>query len=218
LDGTLVDSGHQITRAWGRILTTLGRTPLPQDAVEAMVGDGAEKLVERGLAATGGPPVTPSFGDIVDSYAKALAIEPISEADLYPGVMATLRLFADTGLAMAVCTNKPIAAAETALRMTGILPFFDLVVGDGSAPSLKPDSAPVKTILDKLGYRPDQAIMIGDHENDVKAARGAGVQPILVSYGYPNRNAAELGVTMIDRFDALPAALQRNAQATMQAL
>ncbi|MEM8587270.1 MAG: HAD-IA family hydrolase [Pseudomonadota bacterium] len=204
LDGTLVNTGPQIARAWGRILTELGREPLPRDAVERMVGDGAAKLVERGLAATGGQPMEPSFEAIVERYAATLAAEPIDAGDLYTGVAETLRQLADAGHAMAVCTNKPAAAAETALEMTGIRHFFDPVVGGGSAPALKPDPAPVRAILDHHGREPRQAVMIGDHENDVRAAFAADVPAILVTYGYAKPAQDTFGAHAIDSFGALP--------------
>ena len=207
LDGTLVNTGPQIALAWGRILTELGRQPLPQGAVERMVGDGAAKLVERGLAATGGQPMEPSFDAIVERYGAMLAAEPIDAGDLYPGVARTLRHLADAGHTMAVCTNKPAAAAETALEMTGIRRFFDPVVGGGSAPALKPDPAPVRAILDHHGCRPRQAIMIGDHENDVRAAHAADVPAILVTYGYAKPARETFGAQSVDRFDALPGAI-----------
>lgn len=207
LDGTLVNTGPQITRAWGRILTELGREPLLQDAVERMVGDGAAKLVERGLAATGGPPTEPSFEAIVERYAATLAAEPIDAGDLYPSVPETLGRFAAAGHRMAVCTNKPAKAAETALEMTGIRHFFDSVVGGGSAPALKPDPAPVRAILEHHGCRSRQAVMIGDHENDVRAAHAAGVPAILVTYGYAKPAQATFGAHSIDSFDALPGAI-----------
>ncbi|MEO1225194.1 MAG: HAD-IA family hydrolase [Pseudomonadota bacterium] len=204
LDGTLVNTGPQITRAWGRILTELGRPTLSQDAVERMVGDGAAKLVERGLAATGGQPTAPPFETIVERYGATLAAEPIDAGDLYPGVTKTLKHLADAGHGMAVCTNKPAEAAETALEMTGIRHFFDPVVGGGSAPALKPDPAPVRAILDHHGCQARQAIMIGDHENDVRAAHAADVPAILVTYGYATPAQETFGALPIDRFDALP--------------
>lgn len=214
LDGTLVNTGPQITRAWGRILTELGRQPLPQDAVERMVGDGAAKLVERGLAATGGQLTAPPFEAIVERYAAMLAAEPIDAGDLYPSVAETLSLFSAAGHGMAVCTNKPAEAAETALEMTGIRHFFDPVVGGGSAPALKPDPAPVRAILNHHGCRPRQAIMIGDHENDVRAAHAAGVPAILVTYGYAKPAQETFGAQSVDRFDALPGAIAGLAATT----
>lgn len=214
LDGTLVDTGPQIARAWGRILTELGRQPLPQDAVERMVGDGAAKLVERGLAATGGQPTAPPFETIVKRYAATLAAEQIDARDVYPGVPDTLRHFADAGFAMAVCTNKPTEAAETALEMTGLRDFFDPIVGGGSAPALKPDPAPVRAILNHHGCRPRDAVMIGDHENDVRAARAAGVPAILATYGYARPAQDTSGAHLVHRFDALPAAIAALSAAT----
>jgi phosphoglycolate phosphatase len=50
--------------------------------------------------------------------------------------------------------------------------------------------------------------MVGDSENDLLAARAAGLPCILVSFGYTPIPARELGADLvIDRMDELPAAL-----------
>ena len=51
--------------------------------------------------------------------------------------------------------------------------------------------------------------MVGDGLNDVKAARGAGMPVVAVSYGYPRMPVADLGADLvIDGFADLPAALE----------
>ena len=52
--------------------------------------------------------------------------------------------------------------------------------------------------------------MVGDSSADAEAARGASLPVVLVSFGYTETPAAELGAdAVIDRFDALPATAAR---------
>ena len=55
LDGTLVHSLFGLTLSLNRLLARLGRAPLPEAAVRRMVGEGAAKLVERAMGASGAP-------------------------------------------------------------------------------------------------------------------------------------------------------------------
>src|SRR3546814_11160033 len=54
LDGTLVDTGPDLTAALNHVLHRMGRQTVTEAAVRDMVGLGAAKLLERGLDATGG--------------------------------------------------------------------------------------------------------------------------------------------------------------------
>ena len=48
----------------------------------------------------------------------------------------------------------------------------------------KPDPLPLLHAAEKLGVKPEKALMIGDSQSDVKAARAAGFQIVCMSYGY----------------------------------
>jgi phosphoglycolate phosphatase len=53
LDGTLLDSAPDIQVAINKLLAEEGRRLLTLEEVAAMIGDGAPKLVERAMNATG---------------------------------------------------------------------------------------------------------------------------------------------------------------------
>ena len=53
LDGTLVDSAPDIRVAINKLLAEEARRPLALEELSAMIGDGAPKLVERAMNATG---------------------------------------------------------------------------------------------------------------------------------------------------------------------
>src|SRR5215475_10531946 len=53
LDGTLIDSAHDIAHALNAALGLRGLTPFSVDEVKAMIGGGVPKLAERALRARG---------------------------------------------------------------------------------------------------------------------------------------------------------------------
>ena len=53
LDGTLIDSAPDLAGALNAVLAEQGLPPLALESVRAMVGEGAVKMIERGLAAAG---------------------------------------------------------------------------------------------------------------------------------------------------------------------
>lgn len=74
---------------------------------------------------------------------------------------------------LAVVTSWDRQTAQQFLRRTDILPLFSAVVTCEDAPP-KPDPAPVKLALDRLGVQ--TAWFVGDTPHDVRAARGASAQ------------------------------------------
>ncbi len=206
LDGTLVDSVPDLAAAVNKLLAELGRAALGEARIATMVGDGVAKLVERALAASGaGPPSQAAL----DRFLAFYEAEPTRRSRLYPGVPAVLGELQAAGWGLAVCTNKPEHATRAVLGGLGLDRFFGVVLGGDSLATRKPDPAPLLAALDQLGSAPADAAMVGDHRNDVLAARAAGLPAIFARYGY---GAATLGQdepdVMIDSFAALPAALR----------
>ena len=209
LDGTLIHSLPDLVAAVNRLLAGEGRGPLDSEVVKAMVGDGADALVTRAFAAAGGlpgPDVAPFLARFLADYEPRSAETTV----VWPGVMETLAGLRDSGLALAVCTNKPSKATAEVLASLDLGRFFDLVVGADDTPALKPDPLHVTLILDRLGVRPAEAVMVGDSRNDILAARRAGVRSVALSFGYAHGPVADLGAdAVIDHFRDLPKVLRR---------
>ncbi len=202
LDGTLVDSVPDLSAALNRGLAAHGLEPLDHASVRAMVGDGARALVERGYRARGVASGKPELMSFLADYGVNAAVETRP----YPGVMATLELLRDAGWTMAVCTNKPVAPARDLLAELGLAPFFAAVGGGDSYPVRKPDPAHLLATLAEVGGVPNRTVMVGDHHNDILAAKGAGVASVWARWGYgeavTGANAEAL------EFGGLPAVLE----------
>ncbi|MBK1840219.1 phosphoglycolate phosphatase [Azospirillum sp. YIM B02556] len=185
LDGTLVDSVADLMHASNALLAELGRPPVDLPAVRSFVGDGAPKLVERVLAATGGIPAAEEAARCLSRFLSIYEADPSAHSVLYPGVAGTLDALAKSGLRLGVCTNKPMGATARLLDDLGIAGFFTAVVGGDSYPTRKPSPEPVLGLLGRLGVGPAETVFVGDNEHDVAAARAAGVaRVLLVPYGY----------------------------------
>jgi len=94
--------------------------------------------------------------------------------------------------------------------VTGLLPFFALVVGGDSVPHKKPAPDPVLQAAATLGVTPGECAVVGDTEADVQAGKAAGARSIGVTWGYGTRARLEAaGVDyLIETPDALPPLLR----------
>ena len=73
---------------------------------------------------------------------------------------------------LALITNKPEQFTQPLIDHLG-LPKFDLLVCGDTLATRKPDPAQLLYCLEKLGCRAEEAIMVGDSVNDIKAAKAA---------------------------------------------
>jgi len=206
LDGTLVDSVPDLAAAANRLLAELDRLPLATAEVAAMVGDGVGKLVERVLAARGIPtppaPLVPRFVQLYDA-------DIATRTRPYPGVVDGLAALAERGIALAVCTNKIGRSTHAVLAALDLQRYFRVVVSGDTLPQQKPDPAPLRFALDRLGVTATAAAMLGDHRNDVLAARAAGTAALFAGYGYGRASLGALEPdATIDHFADLPGVVE----------
>jgi phosphoglycolate phosphatase len=180
LDGTLVDTVPDLAAALNRLMASRGLDPFSLPETAAMVGDGVAVLTGRAFAARGTTPDDRAVADFSRDYTAHAA----DASRPFPGIPAFLREFSELGWRMAVCTNKPEAAARALLESLDLMRFMCAVGGGDSFPVRKPDPAHLLATLRLAAGDAASAVMVGDHANDVVAARGAGVKSVFVTWGY----------------------------------
>ncbi|MBI4749566.1 MAG: phosphoglycolate phosphatase [Acidobacteria bacterium] len=182
LDGTLIDSRQDLTTALNEALDQLHLPPLTIETVSQFIGDGARKLVERGLHAGLGRDATleeTKQGLILfkEAYGRHLTDSTLP----YPNVVEMLRHFQD--LPKGVVTNKPYQFTVDLLEALEMARFFSVVIGGDTLPERKPRPEPVLAALTRCQIPVSQAVMVGDSANDILAGRAAGVYTCGVTYG-----------------------------------
>ena len=181
LDGTLIDSRMDLVNSVNAMLRETNRAELPPNLIASYVGHGAPQL----MASTLGPASTE------EERKQALAIflkhygqQKLDETRPYPGVVEGLQLLADSGIAMAVLTNKPAQLSMDILNGLRLARFFQCSYGGDSFSTKKPDPSAVLNILRELEVSPEVSVMVGDSDVDIQTARNAGMIAVGVTYGF----------------------------------
>jgi phosphoglycolate phosphatase len=192
LDGTLVDSLPDITAAVNRMFAARGLPALAMAQVGPMVGDGLGPLIARAFAAQDSSPDPAAAEDYLADYEANVLVD----TRLFPGIAEAMGSLAAQGWRFAVCTNKPERAAHLLLEGLGIADRLAAIGGGDSFPARKPDPTHLLATIAAAGGEPSRSVMVGDHHNDVAAARGAGVRCVFAGWGY-GRPGMEDGADVI---------------------
>jgi phosphoglycolate phosphatase len=203
LDGTLVDTAPDLTNALNDVLERRGHPPVSAATIRSTVGHGARVMIEESVRRIGAADaIEPMLAEFLRHYDANIA----AESRPYPGAVDALEMLAARGATLAVCTNKREYLARkllTALELDG---HFRAVAGRDSFTVSKPHPGHLTQTIAQAGGLSRRALMVGDSDIDILAAKGAGVPVVLVSFGY---GAAPLDDArpdaVIDHFDQLSA-------------
>jgi phosphoglycolate phosphatase len=185
LDGTLIDSRHDLADAANALIVESGGRPLPVEAITSMVGEGAPLLVRRALKAAGvDVDVRSALARFLELYDERLLVH----TRLYDGTKDALEALAPRAT-LAILTNKPQRPTERILDGLAIASFFRWTIGGDTAHGRKPDPAGLDHLMSAAGTAPSDTVMVGDSAIDLRTARAAGTRVCLVRYGFGFRTA-----------------------------
>ena len=187
LDGTLIDSAPDLHSALDRLMAAHGRPGFTREEVWRMIGDGVAVLVQRACAARNLAPSPALVAEFLADYEAHAA----DETRPFPGIPEALAALRAEGWRLAVCTNKPERAARIILDGLGLSPDLEAVGGGDSFPVRKPHPGHPLGLLARMGGEASRAVLIGDHANDTRAARAAGIAPVFAAWGYGTPEMAE---------------------------
>ena len=186
LDGTLLDTSEGIYNAVRFTEKRMHFTPVDDATLPEYVG----------------PPTLFSYKkhyDIDDDTAKKAVVhhrkyqseQGVKEARPYDGMPDLLAMLRESGHKLGVATLKRQDITEATLAAASMLSCFDSVRGIDMAESLTKSDI-VNLVLEDLGVKPEEAVLIGDSAYDAIGAGQSGVDFIGVEYGFGFKNAQEI--------------------------
>jgi phosphoglycolate phosphatase len=196
LDGTLVDTAPDLVRALNAVLEADGFPPASLALVRALVGRGGRALLRRAYARSGTALPEPALDLRV---ARFLADYETGVAELsrpFPGAEAALDDFVDAGATCVIATNKPQRLTELLIEALSWRGRFARIVGADAASRKKPHAAHLKEAAGGAEHL-RRAVMFGDSDVDVAAARAAGVPVAVMRHGYSETPAELLGADRV---------------------
>ncbi len=197
LDGTLADTSADLLAAANACLPepVLG----PQDALTAFHGGRA--MLRLGFSRLGPwteADVDRDYPRLLAAYAEGICVDTV----LYPGVVAAVEGVRRQGYATAICTNKPEGLAVELVKRLGIADLFGALVGADTLPVRKPDPAPYRLAVERVGG--SRSMLVGDTDTDRKTGLAAGVPVALVTFGPEGRGVQRLRPeALLDHYDGL---------------
>lgn len=194
LDGTITDPGIGISNSVAYALEKFG--------IE--VNDRSE------LYRFIGPPLQDSFreyyGFSVEDSRKAVSFyreyysrTGIYENNVYDGVREMLISLKASGKKVVLATSKPELYALQILQHFELMSHFDRICGANMDGTRTKKADVITYALQAFpAAAPENAIMVGDREHDVKGASAVGIDSIGVTYGYGSKKElASAGATYI---------------------
>ena len=145
---------------------------------------------------------------LADELAATFARERRSGTVVFPDAAPTLRLLSES-YRLALVTNGAPDLQRAKLRASALGIYFEVVVVSGEVGIGKPDPHLFELVLESLGTRAADAVMVGDSlERDILGAHNAGIASVWVNRG---RGEPEGGVTVevqVASLTELPGLLQ----------
>ena len=184
MDGTLADSSRAIANAINFVRSRLGLPPMDPATIVSKINDPHLNAAEYFYETERFEPRHEEW------FAEYYSANHHKELELYEGVVELLDRLKERGCLLAIATNAYRRSTLETLKHLGIFGYFDAVASYDDVPRGKPAPDMLLKILKELKCRPEEAIFVGDGHRDRLAAEAAGIDFVLVEWGFSDHGEA----------------------------
>lgn len=184
MDGTVLDTLGDLTDSINAALRKFGFPEKSISQCAANLGNGAKVLVKKS-APEGTPQET--LDELLAYYKPYYEQHCQIKTAPYPGIMELMSALREEGVKTAIISNKPDEAVQE-LADQWFKGIVDCAVGEKSGISRKPAPDMVLDCVNKMGASLDECVYVGDTEVDIMTACNAGMDVLMVSWGFRNKD------------------------------
>lgn len=181
-DGTLMDSEARIVACIQAAFADVGQTPPSRAAARNIIGLGLGEAMAE-LWPQAGPAERER---VVDCYRRHFLETNDTPSELFDGAVELVDWLAGRGHLLAVATGKSRRGLDRVLDSTGLRSRFHATRCADETFS-KPHPQMLIELMDELGVRQEETLMVGDTEYDMQMARNAGTSALAVCHGVHER-------------------------------
>lgn len=209
LDGTLTDTLESLAFSVNETMKEIGMPQITEDQCRQFVGNGAKVLIEKTLRAAGDENLN-RFEEAFEVYGRIFDDNCTYKVKPYDGIREMLHQMKERGMKLGVLSNKPDRQTVHVVSEIFGTDTFDIVQGQKEGIPRKPDPAAALSIAGQFGISPKEAIYIGDSEVDAATGKAAGMDTILVSWGFrPKEELREAAPEwLVDRAEEIMAIIR----------
>lgn len=177
-DGTLADTQLGIVRTAQQTLRLMGMTPAPAGQIVKGIG-----LPLADTFRIGSHVSEERIDEAVRIYRSIFDEVATPSITLFDGVEQTLEQLAKQGVVMAIASSRGMKSLTMLMQHLGIDKYITNIFGEEHAKHPKPAPDLALYIMQTLGLRPEETLMVGDTIFDLEMGKAAGCHTCGVSYG-----------------------------------
>ena len=189
LDGTLLNTIDDLADAVNYVQEKYGIEKHSVDLVRQHVGNGIRNLVIRSVPQG---EENPKFEEMFACYKEYYQEHCQIKTAAYSGIMELLKSLHNKEIKMAIVSNKAHPAVVE-LNDIYFKDYIRVAIGENEAAGIQKKPAPdsVFHALELLGSKKSEAIYVGDSEVDYATAKNSGLDCVLCSWGFRDRELLE---------------------------
>lgn len=181
LDGTFADTLPDLSHALGRAMAEQNLPPVPAHVLRPVVSRGARAMARR---ACGETLDDDALDGLVAHFLSFYGAAVCEHTRLIDGMQSVLDELHRRAIPWGIVTNKRREYSEPLMSALDPLGRAACIVSGDSTANAKPHPQPLLHACKLLGSAPAHCVYVGDAENDVLAARRAGMRSMVALYGY----------------------------------
>lgn len=180
LDGTLLDTLDDLANSVNYALRTHHLPERSHTEIRSFLGNGIRNLM---LDAVGRGMSDEAFEPVFQTFRTYYVEHCLDKSKPFAGIIDLLKALQQRGITMAVVSNK-LHPAVVELNERFFKDYITSAVGESAKVRRKPNPDAVLAALSELGCSKDEAVYVGDSEVDLHTAQNAGMQCMLVLWGF----------------------------------
>ena len=127
-----------------------------------------------------------------------------------PGVREILEYLKETGTKIAIASGSPASVIRSNLTRSGVLAYFDAIVGGNEVADGKPAPDIFLKAAKKIGLAPEDCYVFEDGRNGLLGAKAAGCSPVMiVDLTKPDKELKEICTAIFDNLTSAQTAMER---------
>ena len=192
LDGTLTETDSLHLPTWVDTLRPYGIDIDEEFYRERISGRGNSTIFEELL-----PDLSAEEVRELAEAKEASFRERAHELEPLPGLLDFMEEARDRGLSLGLVTNAPEENVAAILPALALGEFFDEVVLSDEVGPAKPDPAPYRAALEKLGVAPEEALAFEDSTSGIASSVAAGIPTVGIASTQQPETLEEAGAFMV---------------------
>ena len=185
LDGTVLDTVDDMRDSMAYALKEHGYPERTREEIRSFVGNGVKKLVWRSMPEDVRDDEE-KFAEMYRAYSEYYPLHASEKTKVFPGIEETVKLLSANGIRCGVLSNKDDATTKQLIKKF----YGDLFcTAWGKKPEYPRKPAPdaLFAIAEECKVPVSRVAYVGDSEVDIRLAENAGVDGVIVSWGFRSR-------------------------------